>query len=296
MATRALSLLAVASAAHASAPARYRNFHHRRRRCASSFAGSAAGCDRLRRGRERRSPVEIARRSTPDEAAACYAARYPDLRAAFCEKDRCNARQARAHFREFGKREGRKFGCDKGLKPKVLPGWGFEQAYAVSCDGPCDVGRAASLDIVVAAFEHGTAPVVRAVAASLPAHVAPVRAFLYYKKGIDAVDVSHVRAIKRVSNVAAVALPNVGRCDHAYATHAMRRHNDLADATLFLKDTTPWHVHLGSMVNVLGLTRALPANLEAFCARSPIDETPASEPVWKSNFGRVGSMAWRLTA
>jgi len=221
----------------------------------------------------------FARRSTPDEAAACYAARYPDLRAAFCEKDRCNARQARAHFREFGKREGRKFGCDKGLKPKVLPGWGFEQAYALSCDGPCDVGRAVSLDIVVAAFEHGTAPVVRAVAASLPAHVTPLRAFLYYKKGIDAVDVAHVRAIKRVSSVEAVSLPNVGRCDHAYATHAMRRHNDLADATLFLKDTTPWHVHLGSMVNVLGLTRALPANLEAFCARSPIDETPAFEPV-----------------
>ena len=161
----------------------------------------------------------------------------------------------------------------------MLPGWGFEQAYALSCDGPCDVGRAVSLDIVVAAFEHGTAPVVRAVAASLPAHVSPVRAFLYYKKGIDATDVSHVRAIKRVAAVEAVSLPNVGRCDHAYATHAMRHHNDLADTTLFLKDTTPWHVHLGSMVNVLGLTRALPANLEAFCARSPIDETPAFEPV-----------------
>ena len=98
---RALGLLAVAAAAHACTPARKSIFTPTR--LAVRFAG-------------------FARRSTPDEAAACYAARYPDLRAAFCDGDRCNARQARAHFRNFGKREGRKFGCDKGLKPKVLPG------------------------------------------------------------------------------------------------------------------------------------------------------------------------------
>ena len=88
--------------------------------------------------------------------------------------------------------------------------------------------------------------------------VAPVRAFLYCKgpAGCDPADVAAVRALERVASVEAIPLPNVGRCDHAYATHAVRRRDDLADATLFLKDTTPWHVHLGSMVNVLGLARA----------------------------------------
>ena len=79
MAARALSLLAAASVAHASTPAHI-----------SKFQPDSPDSGRF------------ARRSTPDEAAACYAARYPDLRAAFCEGDRCNARQARAHFREFG--------------------------------------------------------------------------------------------------------------------------------------------------------------------------------------------------
>ena len=88
--------------------------------------------------------------------------------------------------------------------------------------------------------------------------------------------------------------------DHAYAVHAILQRANLADATLFLKDTTPWHVHLGSMANaragaesstrvevdwprwtarrdaegarapgpqVLGVARRLPANMESFCAR-----------------------------
>ena len=47
------------------------------------------------------------------EAATCYAKRYPDLKRKFCNADgACNLRQAKAHFREHGRREGRRFGCD----------------------------------------------------------------------------------------------------------------------------------------------------------------------------------------
>ena len=196
----------------------------------------------------------------------------------YCLKARAATKPCRTNFgpaRPWGK-----------PKPKVLPGWGFEQPYSLACvGGPCDVVKATSLDIVVAAYDYGTAPVVMAVAAAAPARVAPVRAFLYCKgpAGCDPADVAAVRALERVASVEAIPLPNVGRCDHAYATHAVRRRDDLADATLFLKDTTPWHVHLGSMVNVLGLARALPANLEAFCARAPISETLAFElPTYES--------------
>ena len=46
-------------------------------------------------------------------AATCYAKRYPDLKRKFCNADgACNLRQAKAHFREHGRREGRRFGCD----------------------------------------------------------------------------------------------------------------------------------------------------------------------------------------
>ena len=46
-------------------------------------------------------------------AAACYVARYPDLKREFCNADgACNLRQAKAHFRERGRREARRFGCD----------------------------------------------------------------------------------------------------------------------------------------------------------------------------------------
>ena len=56
------------------------------------------------------------------------------------------------------------------------------------------------MDIVVAAYDHGTAPVVMAVASAAPARVAPVRAFLYCKgvAGCDPADVAAVRALERV--------------------------------------------------------------------------------------------------
>jgi len=52
-------------------------------------------------------------RDLASRAAVCYAKRYPDLKRKFCNADgACNLRQAKAHFREHGRREGRRFGCD----------------------------------------------------------------------------------------------------------------------------------------------------------------------------------------
>ena len=56
--------------------------------------------------REASTAAAPGRRLSAFNGALCYAARYPDVKAAFCDGDRCNARQAMAHFRDHGRREG----------------------------------------------------------------------------------------------------------------------------------------------------------------------------------------------
>ena len=51
------------------------------------------------------------RKHTHAESAACYGRRYPDLAYAFC-KDECDVRKLHDHFRDHGRREGRRFGCE----------------------------------------------------------------------------------------------------------------------------------------------------------------------------------------
>ena len=51
------------------------------------------------------------RKHTHAESATCYGRRYPDLAYAFC-KDECNVRALHDHFRDHGRREGRRFGCE----------------------------------------------------------------------------------------------------------------------------------------------------------------------------------------
>ena len=51
------------------------------------------------------------RKHTHAESATCYGRRYPDLAYAFC-KDECNVRKLHDHFRDHGRREGRRFGCE----------------------------------------------------------------------------------------------------------------------------------------------------------------------------------------
>ena len=48
---------------------------------------------------------------TRDESAACYAARYEDLRDAFCTEDRCDTRALRRHYKHYGAAEKRLWGC-----------------------------------------------------------------------------------------------------------------------------------------------------------------------------------------
>ena len=51
------------------------------------------------------------RKHTHAESSTCYGRRYPDLAYAFC-KDECNVRKLHDHFRDHGRREGRRFGCE----------------------------------------------------------------------------------------------------------------------------------------------------------------------------------------
>ena len=51
------------------------------------------------------------RKHTHAESATCYGRRYPDLAYAFC-KDECNVRALHDHFRDHGRQEGRRFGCE----------------------------------------------------------------------------------------------------------------------------------------------------------------------------------------
>ena len=48
---------------------------------------------------------------THDESAACYASRYPELRARFCATDRCDTHALHDHYKNVGATEGRRWGC-----------------------------------------------------------------------------------------------------------------------------------------------------------------------------------------
>ena len=57
------------------------------------------------------------RKHTHAESSTCYGRRYPDLAYAFCrrrrsEKGGCDVHALHAHFRDHGRREGRRFGCE----------------------------------------------------------------------------------------------------------------------------------------------------------------------------------------
>ena len=65
----------------------------------------------------------------------------------------------------------------------------------------------------------------------------------------------------------AQAVENVGRCDHSYLTHIARRYDTLPALTLFLKDTTFAHVHVGYASKLLTFLRRLPAPVDFWGAR-----------------------------
>ena len=52
------------------------------------------------------------RKHTHAESSTCYGRRYPDLAYHFCEKGGCDVHALHDHFRDHGRREGRRFGCE----------------------------------------------------------------------------------------------------------------------------------------------------------------------------------------
>ena len=46
-----------------------------------------------------------------DKSAACYASRYPDLRAVFCATGRCDTHALHVHYENEGRTEKRLWGC-----------------------------------------------------------------------------------------------------------------------------------------------------------------------------------------
>ena len=57
-------------------------------------------------------PTTHKRKHTHAESATCYGRRYPDLAYVFCEQGGCDVHALHDHFRDHGRREGRRFGCE----------------------------------------------------------------------------------------------------------------------------------------------------------------------------------------
>ncbi|KAJ8604468.1 hypothetical protein CTAYLR_000945 [Chrysophaeum taylorii] len=180
--------------------------------------------------------------------------------------------------------------CAAAYSALPMRGWGLEMASSLSCLSPtgsqtkCDAEAAEfnaeplSIDVVVAVYHQPAAPMIRAVLRALPSYVVQ-RRVLYYAKGSlsleTAADIAHVRRLVdheplNTTVVAHLGMRNVGRCDHTYLLHIHAHYDDLADTTIFLKDTTAAHRHLAQMTNILAFLAKLPPvqqNFQAFCPR-----------------------------
>ena len=82
------------------------------------------------------------------------------------------------------------------------------------------------------------------------------------------------RAVGRMTMHLRLGLPNVGRCDHSFLLHIAERYHDLADASVFVKETLVTHAHLGYAPKLLTYLRRLPAAPHAWCARGHALERP----------------------
>ena len=125
-----------------------------------------------------------------------------------------------------------------------------------------------ALDIVVAIHSTPVGGMLRAFASALSASVAPT-AWVYNKGSNLSMDAraEMAAAMAEAGGEAIIieGLPNVGRCDHSYMHHILSRWARLAPLTLFVKDTTMAHVHLGVASRLLTFLRRLPR---------PADEPP----------------------
>ena len=122
-----------------------------------------------------------------------------------------------------------------------------------------------TLDIVLAVHSSPVAELLDAMASALDTQV-QATVWIYQKGQLTSQERKRLNAFQRLQ-VKWKRLENVGRCDHSYLTHIARRYDTLPALTLFLKDTTFAHVHVGYASKLLTFLRRLPAPVDFWGAR-----------------------------
>ena len=190
-----------------------------------------------------------------------------------------------------------------------LPGWGLELPYSLACGASACDKRAQppksrqTLDVVLAASGAlALAPLVRSLLGALPlSRLEPPVIWAYFKGEVPSDALGELARV--TAGVATLqlglGLRNVGRAEHTCVHHVAANYGRLADVTLFLKDTSFAHAHLGVAARLLAFARRLPPAMDAWCARPPVLvnlsfrlDNYTSEACWR--FGRCyDSEAWK---
>ena len=102
-----------------------------------------------------------------------------------------------------------------------------------------------NLDVVVALHSTPMVDLVDAIREALSSELASATTVYVYQKGQLPPKERRRLANVRHLTVRIERLANVGRCDHSYLTHITRHFSSLSQLTLFVKDTTFAHLHLG---------------------------------------------------
>lgn len=126
-----------------------------------------------------------------------------------------------------------------------------------------------SVDVVISHFSRPVMSIVKSIISSTPTckrH--PLRFFIYskgifpYHEKLELEDIVHqnnnIEKYNEIEIHFIFNLSNVGRCDHTYLYHITQHYRvdgvkGFADLTLFVKDTTAWHIHLDVQSNVLSM-------------------------------------------
>lgn len=125
-----------------------------------------------------------------------------------------------------------------------------------------------NLDVVVALHSTPMVDLVDAIHEALSVELARATTVYVYQKGQLPPKERRRLANVRHLTVRIERLVNVGRCDHSYLTHITRHFSSLAKLTLFVKDTTFAHLHLGYGSKLLTFLRRLPAPVDFWGARA----------------------------
>ena len=131
------------------------------------------------------------------------------------------------------------------------------------------------LDLVVAVHSTPCHHVVMALLDAIDSTRVAATAWVYVKGSLRPAEAKRLAAHPQVR---VHRLSNVGRCDHTYLHHVVSRYGQLAQMTVFLKDTVDEHVHLGYMAKLLSFLRRLPApDVDLWGARNRLLEKPSFE-------------------